>query len=225
MKNLLITGGHGEIGCAIAAEFSQQAFHIIAPLRQELDLRDPNSIENFIQKFQQPIDAFVYCAGINDPKAFIDISLDDLEQTLRVNAIGFYQLINGLLHQGCFEKPANILGISSIYGSLARKKRFSYVASKHCLNGMMKTLALELAPQGIKVNTLAPGFVATQLTYKNNSPQIIEKLIAKVPLAKLALPEDIAKIAYFLCSDNNRFITGQNIIADGGYSIGGFEEL
>ena len=89
---------------------------------------------------------------------------------------------------------------------------------------MIKTLALELAPQGIKVNALSPGFVATRMTYQNNSTETIDKIKSRIPLGELAKPEEIANVALFLCSKSNTYITGQTIIVDGGYTIGGFEE-
>ena len=89
---------------------------------------------------------------------------------------------------------------------------------------MPSVLALELGPQGIKVNGLAPGFVETSLTRRNNSSEIIAHMEKSIPLGHLAETDDIAKIAYFLASEDNRYISGQTVIADGGYTAGGFQE-
>jgi 3-oxoacyl-[acyl-carrier protein] reductase len=89
---------------------------------------------------------------------------------------------------------------------------------------MIKSLALEYGKYGVKCNTLSPGFVDTKLTRQNNDEATIKSFANKVPLGKLASVNDIAEIAYFLCSDHNKYINGQNIIADGGYTTGGFQE-
>jgi 3-oxoacyl-[acyl-carrier protein] reductase len=95
--------------------------------------------------------------------------------------------------------------------------------SKHALTGLIQTMALEFAAYDVKVNALSPGFVETAMTRKNNTEEIIDGFIKKIPLGKLAVTEDIANAAYYLCSPQNTYITGQNIIVDGGILAGGFE--
>jgi 3-oxoacyl-[acyl-carrier protein] reductase len=224
MKTVLITGGGGEIGAAIIREFEAQNYRVIAPTRAQMDLSDENSINAYLKTSKDAVDVFVHCAGINDPKPFDEIAPSDFDKTLTINARSLYMIVSHLATEKKLKQNGHILGISSIFGYIARKKRFSYIASKYCLNGMIKSLALELAEKGIKVNALSPGFVATKMTYKNNTPEVLDRLTKKIPLAKMAEAEDIAKIAYFLCSDKNTYITGQNIIADGGYTSGGSEE-
>lgn len=224
MKTLFLTGGNGEIGGAIGSIFKDKNYNIIAPKRSELNLDDVHSIKGYMQDFKQSVDVFIHCAGFNEPKTFVDIQDQDINRTMTINSLSFYHLTQALLHNNCLKENSYVLGISSIYGLISRKNRFSYTASKYCLNGMVKSLSLELAPRGIKVNVLSPGFVATKMTYKNNSEEKIQGFINKIPLRKLAQPLDIAKTAYYLCSDDNAYITGQNIVADGGYTSGGFEE-
>jgi NAD(P)-dependent dehydrogenase (short-subunit alcohol dehydrogenase family) len=223
MKTVLMTGGRGEIGQAIISEFQKADYHIIAPTRDEMDLNQLEKLDDVIQKMTS-IDAFVHCAGINFPKPFIEIEPHEFTQTLTVNALAFYALTQALLKHKKLHAHGHILAISSIYGDISRKGRFSYTASKYCLNGMIKNLALELGQQGIKVNGLAPGFVETSLTRRNNSPATIAQMEKAIPLGHLAAADDIAKVAYFLASANNRYINGQIIIADGGYTAGGFQE-
>lgn len=224
MQTLLITGGTGEIGKAIVERFSAEKFNIIAPARTELNLEDNASVEKFLHQLNATVDVFVHCAGFNSPKLIADIALTDIEKTMQINAMSFYKICHDLVKNKKLNSNAFILGVSSIYGFLARKGRFSYSASKHCLNGMVKTLALELGGQNIKVNTVAPGFVDTRMTRQNNDEKTIEGFKQKIPLGRLAMPMDIAEVAYFLCSPANRFLTGQEIVVDGGYSIGGFEQ-
>lgn len=223
MKKLLLTGGRGEIGQAILARFQQADYQILAPTRAELDLSQPEKIDAVIQQMAA-VDAFIHCAGINFPKPFVEIPSADFHQTLTVNALAFFHMTQALAKHAKLKKSGHILAISSIYGDISRKGRFSYTASKYCLNGMVKNLALELGPQGIKVNALAPGFVETTLTRRNNSEAIIAQMQKAIPLGHLADVSDIAKAAYFLASEDNRYINGQIIIADGGYTAGGFQE-
>lgn len=118
----------------------------------------------------------------------------------------------------------HILAISSIYGIISRRGRLSYAMSKHALAGLVQTLAIELGPFNIKVNALAPGVIETKMTKKNNSQETITSLKAGIPLGRLGSPHDIARAAFYLCSEENSFITGQTVVVDGGYIIGGFQK-
>ena len=93
--------------------------------------------------------------------------------------------------------------------------------SKHALIGVVKTLALELASDGVLVNAVSPGYIDTSLTRANNDAATVSRLTAAVPLRRLGVPEDIAEVVHFLGSDANRYITGQDVVADGGFSIDG----
>lgn len=224
-RTLFLTGGTGEIGSAIASRFREAGYHVLAPSRAEMDLEQEQTIQHWLDSLgSQRIDVFVHCAGFNTPKTIADIERRDIEKTLQINAMSFYTLCHGLIRKAHLQPGGAILGISSIYGFLVRKGRFSYSASKHCLNGMVKTLAIELGPKNIRANILAPGFVDTRMTRQNNSETVIEGFRQKIPLGRLAEPADIAEVAWFLCSPDNRYLTGQEIVVDGGYSIGGFEQ-
>lgn len=223
MKTLFMTGGRGDIGQAIITKFKQNNYHVIAPDSNSLNLDGLNNIEDYIQQIPE-VNAFIHCAGINHPKPFLTIKLDDLEKTLMVNALAFYKITQSLINHNKLNKNGHILGISSIYGDISRKGRFSYTSAKYCLNGMIKNLALELGAKQIKVNGLAPGFVDTKLTRKNNTQAMIDRLERAIPLGHMASVEDIAKAAYFFASEENSYINGQIITADGGYLVGGFQE-
>ena len=97
----------------------------------------------------------------------------------------------------------------------------AYVCSKHALEGVIKTYACEYGRNNILFNCISPGFVDTKMTRKNNSEEKIKKIIERIPLNRLAESIDIAYTAYYLCSDKNTYITGQNIIVDGGFMAEG----
>jgi len=90
--------------------------------------------------------------------------------------------------------------------------------SKSALNGMTRALAVELAPFNVLINAVAPGFVMTDLTSQNNTPEEISKLCQMIPAGRMAKPEEIANLVSFLCSESNSYLTGQTILIDGGYS-------
>ncbi len=224
MVTAFILGANGDMGKAVAEKFRAKGYSVIAPSRKELDLESRDSIEKYFSRNSLEIDVLAHCAGFNEPKPFEEILYSDLDKTLAVNFTGFYRIVQLLLPGMKKKGNAYILALSSLYGVIARAKRFSYVASKHALNGMVKLLAIELGPHNIKVNALSPGFVDTKMTRKNNSDAVIKGFEERIPLGRLASVNDIADAAYFLCSPENRYITGQNIIIDGGYSVGGFQK-
>jgi len=223
-KTLFITGGNGEIGKGIADKFREEGYAVIAPGSKELNCGDMASINAYFDNLNvESIDAFVHSAGINNPKVFTDVTEETLHKTLFVNTYSFVFLTQRLMPLFS-KKGARIVAVASIYGSISRNKRLEYATSKHGLIGMVKSLALELACKNILVNSVSPGFIATSLTYKNNSAEVINQLVADIPVGTLGSPADIAELSYFLCSDKNRFLTGQDIVIDGGYLIGGFQK-
>ncbi len=222
MKNLFITGGNGEIGDSISRYFSNKKFNIIKPSSSELDCSSPKSIYDYFKRFNElNIHSYVHCAGINETKEFYKIKEDEFLKAIKVNALSFL-MITQHLEKFFIESNSRICAISSLYGIFSRKKRISYTASKHALNGMVKNLSLELAPKKILVNSVSPGFISTKMTFKNNTEEKINDFKSKIPLSDLGDPNDVASIVYYLCTENN-YITGQNIVVDGGYSVGGFQ--
>lgn len=111
-----------------------------------------------------------------------------------------------------------ILNISSLWSIVSRVGRTSYAMSKAALNGMTRSLALELAPYNILVNAVAPGYVLTDLTRQNNSAVELDAIRKTIPLQRLAEPQEIANVVAFLCSEQNTYLTGQTIVVDGGFT-------
>ncbi len=215
----LITGGSRGIGCAIANLFQGKGVEVIAPSRNELDLSSKQSIYNFVKKLENnSIDILINNAGINNLNYLEEIIDEELDETLKVNLTSHILLTKLIVSGMKKQKYGRIVNISSIWSKFSRPQRLMYSTSKAGLNGFTIAAAVELAPFNILVNAVAPGFVNTELTIKNNTPQEIEKIIQEIPLRKLAEPEEIAELVYFLASEKNSFITGQIIYADGGFS-------
>ena len=137
---------------------------------------------------------------------------------LTTNLISPIRLIRGFVGQMKRRKFGRIVNIGSVWAVVSKAGRCVYSASKNGLHGVTNTLALELAPYNILVNTVCPGFVLTELTFKNNTPEQIATLAKDIPVGRLAQPEEIAETVYFFGSENNTYLTGQKIIIDGGFT-------
>jgi 3-oxoacyl-[acyl-carrier protein] reductase len=111
-----------------------------------------------------------------------------------------------------------IVNIASIWSIITKPGRAVYAATKSGLVGMTRAVAVDLAPYGILVNAVSPGFVNTELTKNTLSPEECESLSSQVPMGRFAEPEEIARTVLFLSSDWNTYLTGQNLVVDGGYA-------
>lgn len=221
-RKVLILGGRGDIGTAMAETFRRRGDRVVATGRAEMDLANPAAIDGFFSTNAADFDVVVHSAGLNNPKVFAELSSEEIAQSLQVNVQGFLRVLK-YVEPHLRAHGGRVLVISSIYGFLSRRGRLPYSISKHGLIGAVKTLAIELGPQGVLVNALSPGFIMTKLTTKNNNPEMIEKIRGWIPVGRLGTPQEIAELAWFLCSPANTYINGADIVADGGFSVGGFQ--
>lgn len=222
MKRVFITGGNGDIGSSIVEIFKINGYEVISPNSKELDLRDSKLIKEYFNH-NNNFDIFIHCAGINNPSIIEDLDFNNIKETMQINTFSFYEILKTLIP---YQKISGgyILAISSLYGQISRAGRTAYAMSKHALIGLIKTAAIELGKYNIKVNALSPGFVDTNLTRKNNNDEKIKIINESIPLSGIAKPTDIANVSYFLCSEKNTYITGQDITVDGGFICGGFQK-
>lgn len=219
MNLVLVTGGSRGIGKAIVERYKKAGCNVLAPLRSELNLLDNDSVDNFIAlNRDKKIDVIINNAGVNDINSIEDVTDAEIEKMFMTNLISPIRLIRGFVGQMKQRKFGRIVNIGSVWAVVSKAGRSIYSASKNGLHGITNTLALELAPYNILVNTICPGFVLTELTSKNNTPAQIEQLAADIPLGRLAKPEEIAELVYFCGSELNTYLTAQKIILDGGYT-------
>jgi 3-oxoacyl-[acyl-carrier protein] reductase len=214
----LVTGASGGIGRAIAARLSQDGCRLIEPSEVELDLLSPKSVATYLSRFSTPVDVLVNCAGINRLASGVEVSDADLADTLAINLVGPVSLCRALAPQMIERGFGRIVNISSIWSVVSKPRRLAYSISKAGLNALTRSLAVELARFNVLVNAVAPGFVDTELTRQNNSPEEIEAIRRSIPAGRLGRPEEIAEVVAFLCSDRNTYITGQTILVDGGFT-------
>lgn len=216
-KIALVTGGSRGIGRAIVFQFESKGYEVLAT-RDEMDLRNTFSIEQYCRQINTPVDIIVNNAGINTIATLDFLEDNVLEEMLQINLKAPLKIIQCLKEQMGQECLGHIVNVSSIWSFISKEGRSGYTAAKTAINGITRTLALEFAKKNILVNAVAPGFVDTELTRKNNTKEEISLLENAIPLGRMANPSEIAELVYFLCSDANRYITGQTILIDGGYT-------
>lgn len=219
MRKVLITGGARGIGKAIAEKFKMCGYEVCTPTRAELNLADSNSIESYIKEHgSKYFDVIVNNAGCNDINMITDITDDEINNMMSVNLIAPIKILRGFVGEMKKAGYGRIVNIGSIWAVVSKEGRCVYSATKNGIHGVTNTLAVELAPYNILVNTVCPGFTLTELTSKNNTPDEIAEIESEIPMRRMAKPEEIANVVYFLCSEDNTYLTGQKITVDGGYT-------
>ncbi len=217
---VLVTGASRGIGKEVAKKFKDQGYDVYSPSRQELDLSNNSSIEQYIEANKEiGFDVIINNAGINDINYIEMISDKEIEEMFQTNLIGPIKLLRGFVEPMKQKQYGRIVNIGSIWAVVSKEKRSIYSATKNGLHGITNALAIELAPYNILVNTICPGFTMTELTKKNNSPEQIEIISKEIPLGRMAQPVEMAEMIYFFGSVYNTYVTGQKIIVDGGYSV------
>ncbi len=218
-RKVLLTGGSRGIGEAIKNELAGAGYEVVAPERAELDLADDKSLARFLEKNQgASFDILINVAGINNISPLEAIKDNDIDEMMAVNLVGPLKLAR-MASAGMKQKKwGRIVNISSIFGVVSKEKRTVYSATKFGINGITKALAVELGPYNILVNSVCPGYTETELTRKNVGEEDRKIILPNIPLRRFAQPDEIAKVVRFLVSEDNTYLTGQIIIADGGFT-------
>jgi 3-oxoacyl-[acyl-carrier protein] reductase len=217
-RTALVTGASRGIGRAIAELLTDTGHSVLIPTRSEMDLASTESIRSYLASLTAPIEILVNDAGINHVAPLADIKNQELQDALNINLTAPFQLVQSVSAQMQEARFGRIVNISSIWSIVSRAGRITYSMSKSALNGMTRSMAIELAPYNILVNAVAPGYVLTDLTRQNNSDEELVKISKAIPLQRLASPAEIAGVVAFLCSEQNTYMTGQTVIVDGGFS-------
>ncbi len=218
-RKAFLTGGNRGIGAAIQSELTRRGFEVWAPGRAELDLADPASITKFTKTHAGEVDALVNNAGINILKPIPDFDPATWATMQQVNLAAPLALMQWAAPFMRRQQWGRIVNVSSIFSLVTRENRAPYSMTKAALNALTRNAAIEFGPDGVLVNALCPGYVGTEMTTKNNPPAEIERIKSLIPLQRMARPEDIAQVVGFLCSEENNYITGQAVVADGGFTL------
>ena len=180
---------------------------------------DRTSLDSFLETIdkEERIDVCVNNAGINRIHPIDEILDEDLDAVLDVNLRAPFLVCRSVTRLMKKVGYGRIVNIASIWSVISKPGRSVYAATKSGLVGMTKTLAVELAASNILVNAVSPGFVETAMTASTLSQDEQRALASQVPMNRFAQPEEIAKVVLFLASDQNTYLTGQNIVVDGGF--------
>lgn len=217
-KRVFLTGGSRGIGQTIKNHFLKLGAEVEAPGRECLDLASRESIQRYFEQRQDvDVDIFLHCAGENILGGINEITDEALDRCFQVNYFSAVELLRMITPRMAEKGNGKIVFISSLYAIVSKERRIAYSSSKNALNGLVKTLALELAKSKVMINAVAPGYVMTDMTRKNLTAAELESITANIPLGRLQEESDISNIVIFLCSEYNQNITGQLIAVDGGF--------
>ena len=201
------------------AEFGKNCAAVVFDVT-ELD-KIPGLIKMLSDKHGR-IDILVNNAGINQKKPFTEVSDAEFQKIIHTNVNSIFSLSREVTKVMAARKKGCIINISSMAAQYGLPQVIAYTASKTAVEGMTRAMAVELAPHGIRVNCIAPGFIFTKMssTALDSDPERKQKVLSRTPMGKLGMPEDVANAAYFLVSDESSYMTGTIIPVDGGNSIG-----
>jgi len=229
----VVTGGTRGIGYSIAQRLIQDGIDVIVtgtgtkntsdyPIGADfyqVDFLNDSSVKDFIEHLKQkPIDILINNAGINKIGEFDKIDAADFDNIQKVNLKTPFLLCQAVIPYMKKNNWGRIVNITSIWGSVTKEYRASYSSSKFALDGMTVALAAEVASMGILANSVAPGFIDTDLTRKVLGDKGIQEIKNIIPIKRLGKPNEVASFISFLVSEENTYISGQNIMIDGGFS-------
>ena len=217
MYKALITGGSRGIGKEIYRLFSERGIEVLAPTRREMDLSSIESVQNYMKQISD-IDILINCAGINNLASIEEMDEISLQDMLQVNLVSPALLIKYVAPMMKAKKWGRIVNFASIWCDFSKERRIMYSMAKAGVKGLTTAAAVELSKFNVLVNAIAPGFIATEMTYQNNTPEQVKILEDNLPIKRMGNVTEIAEFVYFLASPQNSFTTGQTIFVDGGFS-------
>ena len=239
-KRALVTGAGRGLGLAFAAALAQAGAHVTLTARTAEEIEaaaeairerggsadplrlDVTDIEAAGRALDGPVawDVLVNNAGTNRPKPFVEVSAEDYDAVMGLNVRAAFFTAQAVARRMIAAgRGGSIINVSSQMGHVGAPNRTIYCTSKHALEGLTKAMAVELAPHGIRVNSLGPTFIETPMTrpfFQNQAFR--ESVLAKIKLGRLGRLEDIMGAIVFLASDASALMTGSALVVDGGWT-------
>ncbi|MBF0180172.1 MAG: beta-ketoacyl-ACP reductase [Magnetococcales bacterium] len=241
----LVTGGPGGIGSAICTTLSRKGYQVVAtcaPVFEcpnldqwkqdmhdagvdikvyEADVADFESCKQAVEKIESevgPIDVLVNCAGITRDSVLKKMTPQQWNEVLGVNLDSVFNMTRNIFPGMVDRGFGRVINISSINGRKGQFGQANYSAAKAGMHGFTMAVAQEGIRKGVTVNTISPGYVATEMVKKIRE-EVLQTIIAQIPAGRLAEPSEIAHVVAFLASEESGFITGANIDINGGQFI------
>jgi 3-oxoacyl-[acyl-carrier protein] reductase len=234
--NIILTGSTGGIGGAILETLYNSNANIIATgtnqdklnkikekfskvTTKKFDILEHNSIEKFVDEcsdiFQNKIDVLINNAGVTNDNLTIRMKLNEWNRVINLNLTSTFLISKNVIKKMLKNKNGKIINITSVVGHTGNIGQANYAASKAGLIGMSKSLALEYGKKNIKINSISPGFIKSEMTEKIND-NFKQTLLEKISLERFGIPKDVANAVLFLSSDLSNYITGETIHVNGG---------
>lgn len=239
---VLVTGATGGLGTAMCKKLCEDGYHVVGNYRSkekadawlaemkkdgyavELfygDVSDFDSTAEMIKKIETdigPIDTLVNNAGITRDMRLINMTKDDWNAVINTNLNSVFNCTRNVLQGMIDRKFGRIINISSVNGQRGQFGQTNYSAAKAGMHGFSKSLAMEVAKFGITVNTISPGYIATDMVMAVPE-KVLTQIVAQVPMGRLGGTEEVAHLVSFLASDKSSFITGANYSINGGQHV------
>lgn len=242
-KVAIVTGGNAGLGYATAKKFCDKGIttYVVGRSTEKTEkacaemgpnavplIFDMNRLEDIpqlvadIAQKEGQIDILVNNAGINMKKNFLEVTDADFQSIIQTNLVSVFSITREVVKVMKENGGGNVVNISSMAAQYGLPYVIAYSSSKTAIEGFTRALAVELAPMGVRVNCVAPGFIKTNMTAKalDADPDRKNRVFARTPMGIMGVPEDIGDAVYFLASEEAKFVTGVVLPVDGGNSIG-----
>lgn len=232
-QRALVTGANRGIGAAIAEKLSEDGFIVFGTSTNGsgttkgvaewllADFTSQKGINNFLSSLErlESFDVLINNAGINIIKSQDEVSTEDYNRIENINLKAPYHIAKSLTTKMAEKGYGRIVHIASIWSVVSKPHRSLYSTMKTGLIGLTRATAAEWATKNVLINSVSPGFVETALTKASLNEEQQKNIVEQIPMQRFAKPSEIADVVAFLCSSKNTYLTGQNIIIDGGFTI------